>query len=93
MYHMSKLGATEIFYQEFYVIRLCVKGAWSDCFRFFSNYQRFWYQKKAHIFLITPDEFYSGKMYHLDDINENVTSNGNHNNKLTQYWYRQLQNT
>ncbi len=36
-----------------------LKGARSDCFRFFSNFWRFWYQKKAHIFLITPDEFYS----------------------------------
>ncbi len=27
----------------------------SDCFRFFSNFLRFWYQKKALIFLITPD--------------------------------------
>ena len=46
---------------------------------FFSNLQRFWYQKKAHIFLITPCEFYSWKMYHLEDINENVTSYGNQN--------------
>ncbi len=28
---------------------------------FFSNFQRFWYQKKACIFLITPIEFYSWK--------------------------------
>ncbi len=46
---------------------------------FFSNFQRFWYQKKAHIFLITPGESYSWKMYRLEDINENVTSYGNHN--------------
>ncbi len=39
----------------------------------FSNFMRFWYQKNAHIFLITPGEFYSWKMYHLEDINENVT--------------------
>ncbi len=55
------------------------KGAQSDCFRFFSNFRRFWYQKKAHIFLITPGEFHSFKMYRLKNINENVTSYGNHN--------------
>ncbi len=38
---------------------LVFKGARSDCFRFFSNFERFWYQKKAIIFLITPCEFYS----------------------------------
>ncbi len=26
---------------------------------FFSNFRRFWYQKKTHIFLITHGEFYS----------------------------------
>ncbi len=36
-----------------------VKGARSDCFDFFSNFQRFWYQKKGHIFLITPGVFYA----------------------------------
>ena len=46
---------------------------------FFSNFLRFCYQKKAHIFLITPVEFYSWKMCRLEDINENVTSYGNHN--------------
>ncbi len=56
-----------------------IKGARSDCFRFFSNFRRFWYQKKAHIFLITSGEFYSWKMYRLEDINENVTSYGYHN--------------
>ncbi len=55
------------------------KGARSDWFRFFSNFRRFWYQKKAHIFLITPGEFHSWKMYHLEDINENVTSYGYYN--------------
>ena len=45
----------------------------------------FWYQKKFHIFLITPValytvqcDMYSWKMYLLEDINENVTSYGNH---------------
>ena len=44
----------------------------------FSNFRKFWYQKKAHMFLITPGEFYSWKMYRLEGINENVTSYGNH---------------
>ena len=39
-----------------------IKGARSDHFKFFSNFQRFWYQKKACIFLITPCEFYGWKM-------------------------------
>ncbi len=34
-------------------IELKLNGARSDCFRFFSNFLRFWYQEKAHIFLIT----------------------------------------
>ena len=34
---------------------------------------------KAHIFFITPGEFYSRKMYRLEDANENVTTYGNHN--------------
>ncbi len=46
---------------------------------FFSSFVRFWYQKKAHIILITPVEFCGWKMYRLEDINENVTSYGNHN--------------
>ena len=29
---------------------------------------------KAHIFLIMPGEFYSGKVYRLEDINENMTT-------------------
>ncbi len=50
---------------------------------FFLNLRRFWYQKKAHIFLImTPGEFYNSKVYPFKDINESVTSYGNHN-KLT----------
>ena len=59
-------------------------GAWSDCFRFVYNFLRFWYQNKAHIFLIT------GEMYNLEDINENVTSYGYHN-YANIVKYRQLQ--
>ncbi len=46
---------------------------------FSQTFLRFWYQKKPHIFLITLGEFYSWKMYRLEDINENVTSCGNQN--------------
>ncbi len=35
------------------------------------------------IFLITPGEFYSWKMYCMEDMNENVTSYGNHNKAYT----------
>ncbi len=62
---------------------ISLKGSRSNCFRFFSNFWRFCYQKKAHIFLITLGEFYSWKMYHLEDTNENVTSYGNHNKAYT----------
>ncbi len=55
-----------------------IKGAPSDHYNFLSNFRRFWYQMKDHIFLIIPGEFYSWKMYHLEDINENMTSYGNH---------------
>ncbi len=63
-----------------------LKGAWSDYFRFFKFFfpslLRFWYQKKDPIFLITPGEFYSWKMYRLKDMNETMSSYGNH--KFTQ---------
>ena len=42
------------------------------------NFQRFWYWKKACIFLTTTGEFYSLKVYCLEDVNENVTGYGNH---------------
>ena len=35
--------------------------------------------KESLYFLITPGEFYSWKIYRLEDNNENVTSYGNHN--------------
>ena len=39
----------------------------------FSIFRRFWYQKKACVFFfITPWWILDLKMYHLDDINENV---------------------
>ncbi len=36
---------------------------------FFSNFQIFQYQTKAHIFIITPGEFNSRKVYRMEDIN------------------------
>ncbi len=63
----------------FYIIFFLLKVPGPIASIFFSNFRRFWYQKKAHIFLITPVKFYSWKMYRLKDINENVTSYGNHN--------------
>ena len=50
-----------------------LKGARSDHFRFVSNFQKIWYQKKACNFLITPGEFYGWKMYRLENIYENET--------------------
>ncbi len=35
--------------------------------------------RKLLFFSLPPGEFYGWKMYRLDDINENVTSYGNHN--------------
>ena len=46
---------------------------------FFSNFLRFWYYKKTHIFLITRVKFYSWNMFRLEDINENMPGYGNHN--------------
>ena len=40
---------------------------------------RFWYHKKAHIFLITHGKFNSWKVFFLEDINEYVPAYGNHN--------------
>ena len=54
-------------------------GAQSYFFNFFSNFWRFCYHKKAHIFLITHGKFYSWKVFHLEDINENMSGYGNHN--------------
>ena len=68
-----------------------IKGTRSNCFRLFSNFLRFLYQKKAHIFLITP-EFYSWEIYHFDKYYENVTSYDNHNKALYTVTYRQFQN-
>ena len=53
----------------------------SPIFSFFFQtiLRRFWYYKKAHIFLITNDKFHSWKAFRLEDINENVPGYGNHN--------------
>ncbi len=47
---------------------------------------------KAHVLQITPGEFCRSKMYHLEDVNENVTSYGNHNEAHT-VRYRPLECT
>ncbi len=48
-------------------VRWTLKDARSDCFIFCSDFRGFRYPKKAHIFLITLGEFYSWKMYRLED--------------------------
>ena len=50
-----------------------IKGAQSDLFNFFPNFWRFWYHKKAHIFLITHVKFRSWKELRLEDNNEKVS--------------------
>ena len=42
------------------------RGVQSDYFRFFSNFLWFWYQKKAHIFLINPGEKVIAEWQHPD---------------------------
>ena len=56
-------------------------GVWS----YFSNFARFWYQMKAHIFVITHTTCQGQNMSSYEDISENVTSYGNQNYKLTQW--------
>ena len=84
-----------------HVVRLCCTWAMfvagllqrSPVFFFFyfvSNLWRFWYDKKAHIFLITHGKFHSWKVFRLEDINENMPCNGYHNKVYTAR-YRQLQ--
>ena len=47
-------------------------------FSTFSNFWRFWYHEKAHIFLITHGKFHSWKVSRLENINENIPGYGNH---------------
>ena len=63
----------------YFVVILLFKGAQSYLFIFFSSFWRFWYPKKAHIFLKTHSKFHSWKAFRLGDINENVPGYGNHN--------------
>ena len=53
------------------------KGARPDCFRFFPYFPRFLLSGESSYFLYTTGEFYNWKVYHLEDINENVTSYDN----------------
>ena len=59
------------------VMFIIIKGAQS--YPFISNFRRFCYHKKAHIFLITHDKFNRWKVFHLEDVNENVSCSGKHN--------------
>ena len=62
---------------------MLIKGAQSDFFNFLKNFWRFWYHKKAHIFLITHGKFHSWKLFRLEGISEKVSSYGNHNKAYT----------
>ena len=49
-------------------------------------------EKKAHISPITHGKFYSWKAFRLEDVNEDLSGYGNHNQAYT-VRYRQLQYT
>ncbi len=55
-----------------------LKGARSDCFRFFQTFGDFGIRGKLIFFSLPLVNFTAEKMYHLEDINENVSSYGNH---------------
>ena len=55
------------------------KGAYLIFSFVFQNFQRFWYHKIDHIFLITFDKFNTWKVFCLEDNNENVHGYDNHN--------------
>ena len=46
---------------------------------FVKLFKDFGITKKPNIFLIIHGEFHSWKVFHLEDINENVPGYGNHN--------------
>ena len=74
-------------------VLLMLEGAQSDYFNFFPYIWRFWYHKKAHIFLITHGKFHSRKVFCSEDFNENASSYGSHNQAYTVRYDRQLQCT
>ena len=49
-----------------------IKVAQSNCLIFFSNFLRFGYHQEVLSLLIIFGEFYSSKMYCLEDVNENI---------------------
>ena len=55
------------------------KGAQSNRFNFLSNFWRICYHKKTPIFLITHGKFYNWNVFRLEDISENLSGYGNHN--------------
>ena len=69
-----------------------LKGAQSNFINFLKNFWRFWYHKKADIFLITHVRFCSWKWFCLKGINENMPGYGNRNWAYT-VRYRQVQYT
>ena len=46
---------------------------------FFPKISEILVSEESSYFVTTPGEFYSWKMFHSEDINDNMTSNGNHN--------------
>ena len=63
----------------------------SYLFNLFSNFWRFCYHKKAHIFLITYGKLYSWKVFGWEYISENLPVYGNHIIKAYTVRYRRLQ--
>ena len=47
-----------------------------------TNFWRFWYHKKAHVFFLITIAISQLKMFHSED--ENVPGYGNHNQAYTQ---------
>ena len=56
-------------------------------FSIFKNL-RFWYQKKAHVFLITPGEFYIWKEYCLGDIKGAWSDRFQIFSNFQKFWYQ-----
>ena len=65
--------------REFHIGLCLFKGAQSYFFNFFSNFLRFRYQKRTHIFLITHKKVYGKMVFSWEDSSERVISYGNYN--------------
>ena len=55
-----------------FITRMKLKGVWPDHFWIHPSKWSFWYQKKTHIFLITPVKSYGQEMLILKVTSENV---------------------